>query len=78
MAHWLNDAYRDAPLLVPAIVPMPCRFGCEDSIGLFFMDEGCACYPDHIQALCAQHATTAEPLGSFIMIARWNVSSSVV
>lgn len=77
--HWLEQAYRDAPKLKPVVAPMPCRFGCVDSIGLFYLDHGCACYTDRVQALCAQHAVTAENTntaegpGCMIMIARWDV-----
>ena len=44
---------------------LPCRFGChEPAVGLFWLPRGCVCYPDQIQALCAQHAISAEPLES--------------
>jgi hypothetical protein len=37
-----------------------CRFGCDPNnhpvVGLYFAPHGCHCYPDHIQALCGQHA----------------------
>lgn len=71
MTHWLAKAYAEAPLLHPVVVPMPCRFGCEDSIGLFYTPEGCACHPEnHIMALCGQHAVGLET-NHIQMIARW-------
>ena len=69
--EWLDAEYKDAPPLRPVVVPTPCRFGCPDSMGLFFTPEGCACWPDnHIMALCPEHAGKLEA-DSIRMIARW-------
>lgn len=36
---------------------MTCRFGCDSGVvGLYSAPSGCICWPDKIQALCAQHA----------------------
>ena len=41
-----------------------CRFGCkEPPVGIFHVPEGCHCYTDPVQALCAQHAMKAESTG---------------
>lgn len=50
----------------PWLHALPCRL-CGDSVRattLMYFSEGCVCAPDHIQALCAQHVITGEPLGS--------------
>jgi hypothetical protein len=34
-----------------------CRHGCvRPVVGLYLVPNGCICFPDHIQALCRQHA----------------------
>lgn len=36
---------------------LKCRFGCDAPVGgIYFAPEGCWCFPDHMQALCEQHA----------------------
>lgn len=42
-----------------------CRFGDDlPVVGVYELERGCVCYPDdRRQALCAQHAFNAEPLG---------------
>jgi hypothetical protein len=37
------------------ISELKCRFGCDAPVGIFYLPEGCACFPDRLQALCAQH-----------------------
>jgi dCTP deaminase len=45
-------------------VDVPCRFGCRaPAVGIFYVPEGCICWPDPVQALCAQHVVTAESIG---------------
>lgn len=43
---------------------LACRFGCDPDrnpvVGLYHAPEGCHCYPDHIQALCGQHAIKSQ------------------
>lgn len=47
-----------------ALANMTCRFGCESPvIGIFHAPKGCACWPDQVQALCAQHASKMESSG---------------
>jgi hypothetical protein len=53
---------------IPAvIVGIPCRFaerGCKSpAIGLYYIPLGCLCWPDPVQALCAQHAEKVESDG---------------
>jgi hypothetical protein len=46
-----------------------CRFGCNaPPIGIFHVPEGCHCWPDTVQALCAQHAVKAESKGSMTLL----------
>lgn len=46
---------------------IPCRFaeyGCQSpAAGIFFVPEGCHCWPDPVQALCNQHTLTMESTG---------------
>lgn len=35
---------------------MKCRFGCDEVFGIYYVPEGCVCWSDPVQALCAQHA----------------------
>lgn len=36
--------------------PVPCRFGCRDAaVAIVHYQHGCHCWPDPVQALCAQH-----------------------
>jgi len=48
-----------------------CRFrGHAPAVAVVATSSGCTCFPDdRIQALCAQHVISAEPLGSFELIA---------
>lgn len=39
-----------------------CRLCKDPAVGIYHMPEGCACAPDPVQALCAQHRQCAEPL----------------
>lgn len=50
-----------------------CRFGCTDMpIGIYHVPEGCICYRDPIQALCAHHFSRAQSEGHIIwLIARF-------
>ena len=48
---------------------IPCRFGDGPAVAIYAVSKGCACYPhDREQALCAQHAVNAEPLGTMTLI----------
>ena len=50
----------------------PCRFGCKSpSIGIYYVPEGCICWPDPVQALCAQHFINAESEGHIICIVKF-------
>jgi hypothetical protein len=39
-------------------VDLPCRFGCKERAALLvhYEPSACLCWPDHLQALCLQHA----------------------
>jgi hypothetical protein len=46
-----------------------CRFGDDEAVGLFRLDEGCVAYPsDREQYLCVHHALRATPLGGMELI----------
>jgi len=46
-----------------------CRFGCASPVvGIYWMPRGCVCHADQLQALCAQHALKATPLGDMLLI----------
>ena len=65
----MAKALEEAPMI--PIQPIPCRFGCRDSVGIFYVPLGCACFPDnHVMALCIQHAIGLEA-GSIHVISRW-------
>lgn len=39
-----------------AIRNLKCLHGCNDAIlGIYFFEDGCICFKDKIQALCAYH-----------------------
>lgn len=37
------------------IKSVKCRHGCDDPCGIYYVPDGCNCFSDPIQALCAQH-----------------------
>lgn len=45
-----------------------CRFGCDDPVGIYHVPEGCICWRDPVQALCAQHFYKAESDGPVTLI----------
>lgn len=46
----------------------PCRFGDGPAVAVFALSDGCACFPDdREQALCAQHALKASPIGAMTL-----------
>lgn len=52
-----------------ALHAIKCRFGCSHRVvGLYWMPKGCVCWPDQVQALCAQHAVSAEPIGDMTLM----------
>lgn len=58
---------------------LPCRFsarGCQDhAVGIFHVPEGCHCWPDPIQALCAQHACKADSPGPIVCVIDFSIPS---
>ena len=54
--------------MIPMMM-LPCRF--EHKIlatGIWYFNKGCACFPDHIQALCDQHAVNAAPIDEMVKL----------
>lgn len=47
---------------------LKCRFGCEHAIGIYHVPEGCICWRDPVQALCAQHLYSAESNGPITLL----------
>jgi len=45
-----------------------CRFGCANPVGVYHVPEGCICWSDPVQALCAQHFLTAESNGPISLL----------
>lgn len=39
-----------------------CRLCDAEAVGIYHLPKGCVCAADPVQALCAQHACSAEPL----------------
>lgn len=58
---------HDLKIGLQALQELRCRFaerGCRGAVvGVYSVPEGCACWPDPVQALCAQHLITAESSG---------------
>lgn len=55
--------------------PINCRHGCDNPTSLYYFDQGCACFPDQIQALCNQHIYKANPINGMEYICSlegWN------
>lgn len=45
----------------PTLEELRCRFGCAGPVvGIYHTPEGCICWPDRVQALCAQHALSVD------------------
>ena len=59
-----------ADLLMPKV---PCRFaegGCQSPArAVYYVPQGCWCWPDPVQALCPQHALSVESTGPIELIA---------
>ena len=54
----------------PELRRVRCRFGCdEEPIGIYHVPGGCACFPDPVQALCAQHVVTISCDGFDLLVA---------
>jgi hypothetical protein len=52
---------------------LKCRFGCAHPIGIYHIPKGCACWPDPVQALCAQHFIKAQSDGPITLIVELTV-----
>lgn len=61
-----------------ALAALKCRFGCQSPvIGIFHAPEGCICWTDPVQALCAQHACSMESVGPITCIIDFSKWSDV-
>lgn len=48
---------------------LKCRFECDSPVvGIYHVPEGCWCWRDPVQALCGQHAITAESTGPILRL----------
>jgi hypothetical protein len=54
---------------------LKCRFGCDVPVGIFHVPEGCICWDDPVQALCAQHIVTAESTGPIVCLIDFSESN---
>lgn len=45
-----------------------CRHGCADPVGIYHIPEGCNCFLDPVQALCAQHFVKLHSNGRMIWL----------
>lgn len=46
-----------------------CKFGCKDPVAaIAYMPEGCVCWRDPVQALCAHHLNRAQTNGSMSIL----------
>jgi hypothetical protein len=51
---------------------LKCRFGCEHVVGIFYIPDGCVCWPDPVQALCGQHAIKSQSFGPIqLIVGEW-------
>lgn len=56
------------------LAALKCRFGCDDAVvGIFHAPEGCHCWRDPVQALCAQHAIKMESTGPITCVVDFRV-----
>lgn len=47
---------------------MKCRFCDSEAVGVFALDQGCACFPDdRLQPLCMQHIIKVTPIGDMVL-----------
>lgn len=46
---------------------MKCRRCDDEAVAVFEFPEGCACSPEQVQALCAQHAFKATPRSGMVL-----------
>ena len=57
------------------LTQIKCRFGCDAPVGIFHMPEGCICWRDPVQALCAQHVIKAESSGPISCIVDFRIGA---
>lgn len=64
----LTAAAAVRPTAREELAGLKCRFGCDHPVGIYSTPEGCVCWPDPVQALCAQHANEIESTGPVTLI----------
>lgn len=69
----VSSKIRPAGVLLEAVLAdlaaVQCRFGCASpAVGIYYAAQGCACYADPVQALCAQHALSMQSTGPIIRV----------
>lgn len=58
--------------MINELATLKCRYGCEGGVFVIVeVEDGCACWPDKIQALCHQHWVSLEPVGKCRVIFDW-------
>jgi len=46
-----------------------CRFDCDSPVvGVYLAPQGCICWPDKLQALCAQHAIKGRQNNNMLIV----------
>lgn len=59
-----------------ALRAVRCRFGCDAPVAIYHVPQGCICWADPVQALCAQHALKAQSTGAITMIVDLTVDNA--
>lgn len=59
----VRAGHTDLRVSTTALKILKCRFGCEEPpAAIVYLPGGCACFPDTVQALCAQHIASCSPV----------------
>lgn len=57
------------PTIQPSTLhKLTCRICGAPPVGIYWTPGGCICAQDHIQALCAQHVVTCEPVQEMTLL----------
>lgn len=57
-------------VVTDGISRIKCRFGCDDPVVIVYAPEGCICWADPVQALCAQHLAKIESVGTVTILVK--------
>lgn len=66
----MHNALRALPAVTDGMRKVRCRFGCDDPVAIVYAPEGCICWTDPVQALCAQHLAKIESTGEVIVLVK--------